>query len=62
MTCFCVHVECVEGAVRLTEARLKRDILERRLIDFQPTENGFEVIRVDALNAVEGKVTFLHVR
>ena len=43
--------------MRLTEARLKRDILERRLIDFQPTENGFEVIRVDALNAVEGRVS-----
>ena len=54
-----MNVECVEGAVRLTEARLKRDILERRLIDFQPTENGFEVIRVDALNAVEGKVILL---
>ena len=53
--------ESVEGVVRITEARLKRDILERKIIDFCPTDNGFEVVRVDALSAPEGKVRLLHV-
>ena len=46
----------MEGVVRLTEARLRRDILERRVIDFLPTENGFEVIKTEALSVPEGKV------
>ena len=53
--CFCC-AESVEGVVRLTEARLRRDILERRVIDFLPTENGFEVIKTEALSVPEGKV------
>ena len=54
----------MEGVVRITEARLKRDILERKVIDFRPNDSGFEVVRVDALSAPEGKVLFnllLHV-
>ena len=49
----------MEGVVRLTEARLKREVLERRVIDFRPTDNGFEVIRVEALSAAEGKVCLI---
>ena len=40
----------MEGVVRITEARLKRDILERKVIDFRPNDSGFEVVRVDALS------------
>ena len=50
------HAESVEGVVRITEARLKREILERRVIDFHPMDNGFEVVKTDALSAPEGKV------
>ena len=50
------YIESVEGVVRITEARLKRDILERKVIDFRPNDSGFEVVRVDALSAPEGKV------
>ena len=50
------YAESVEGVVRITEARLRREILERRVIDFLPTENGYEVIKTEALSVPEGKV------
>jgi len=49
----------VEGTARITEARLKREVGEGKIIDFRCTEEGYEVIRLEALNAKENKVKHL---
>lgn len=41
---------------RITEARLKRETLEGKLVDFWRTERGYEIIRLEALNGKENKV------
>ncbi len=57
--CECVCVMCdacadfVEGAVRLTEARLGRD---SSIIDFRRRESGFELYKVDAIFSPDCKV------
>ena len=53
-----VHTELqvVEGTARITEARLKREVGEGKIIDFRCTEEGYEVIRLGALNVKENKV------
>jgi len=50
----------VEGTARITEARLKREVGEGKIIDFRCTEEGYEVIRLEALNAKENKVRHTH--
>ena len=56
-----VHTELqvVEGTARITEARLKREVGEGKIIDFRCTEEGYEVIRLEALNVKENKVRCL---
>ena len=53
-----VHTELqvVEGTARITEARLKREVGEGKIIDFRCTEEGYEVIRLEPLNVKENKV------
>lgn len=41
---------------RITEARLKRETLEGKLVDFWRTDKGYEIIRLEALNGKENKV------
>ena len=58
--CVCVcalYTELVEGTARINEARLKRDVAEGKIIDFWRTERGYEVIRLQALNARENKAS-----
>ena len=45
----------------ITEARLKRDVAEGKIVDFWRTDRGYEVIRLEALNGRENKVTILTV-
>jgi len=42
---------------RITEARLRRDVSEGKIVDFQRSNGGFEVIRREALNGHESKVS-----
>ena len=46
----------MEGTARITEARLKREVGEGNIIDFRRVEDGYEVIRLDAINGKENKV------
>ena len=46
----------MEGVARITEARLRRDVSEGRIVDFQRSDGGFEVVRREALNGHESKV------
>ena len=48
--------ELVEGAARITEARLKREVGEGKIVDFWRTDRGYEVIRLEALSERENKV------
>ena len=48
--------ELVEGAARITEARLKREVGEGKIVDFWRTDSGYEVVRLEALNERENKV------
>jgi len=47
--------DTVEGMARITEARLRRDVSEGKIVDFQRSNVGFEVIRREALNGHESK-------
>ena len=46
----------MEEVARVTEARLKRDVSEGKIVDFWRTEDGFEFIRTDAISTKESKV------
>ena len=46
----------VEGAVRLTEARLRREVTEGKIVDFRRVEGGFEIMRVEAVSGAKNKV------
>ena len=47
----------VEGVVRLTEARLRRDLSEGKIVDFRRSDSGgFEVVRVEAITGPKNKV------
>ena len=48
--------DTVEGVARITEARLKREVSEGKIIDFQRSEVGFDVIRAEAMNSKQNKV------
>jgi hypothetical protein len=52
---YCCNTELVEGAARITEARLKREVGEGKIVDFWRTDRGYEVIRLEALNERENK-------
>ena len=55
--------EMVENTAppRITEARLKRETLEGKLVDFWRTERGYEIIRLEALNGKENKVLLIYI-
>lgn len=55
-TLFHCPLDIVEGMARITEARLRRDVSEGKIVDFQRSNGGFEVIRREALNGHESKV------
>ena len=59
-TTTCTRTELVEGTARITEARLKREVGEGKIIDFWRREGGYAVIRLDALNERENKVREYH--
>lgn len=46
----------VEGTARITEARLKREVGEGKIIDFWRMDGGYSVIRLEALYERENKV------
>lgn len=46
----------IEGVSRLTEARLRRDVTEGKIVDFRHVEGGFEVVRMEAVTQTENKV------
>ncbi len=52
----------IEGAVRLTEARLRRELTEGKIIDFIRTDGGFEVIRLDAIKSRRNKVNMVSIK
>ena len=50
-------LDTVEGVARVTEARLKREVSEGKIIDFRRSEVGFDVIRMEAMNSKQNKVS-----
>lgn len=57
MTLYYSHTDHVEGVARLTEARLRRDVTEGKIVDFRHIEGGFEVVRVEAITQTQNKVS-----
>ncbi len=53
----CSLADHIEGVVRLTEARLRRDLSEGRIVDFRHIDGGFEVVRVEAITQTKFKVS-----
>ena len=49
--------DTVEGVAQITEVRLKREVNEGKIIDFQRSEVGFDVIRMEAMNSKLNKVS-----
>ena len=49
--------DTVEGVARITEARLKREVSEGKIIDFRRSEVGFDVIRIEAMNSKQNKAS-----
>lgn len=45
--------EAVDGVARLTEARLRREVSEGKLLDFRRVDSGFEVIKLAAISKVK---------
>ena len=41
---------------RITEARLRREVSEGKIVDFRRSDGGFDVIRKEAMNRQETKV------
>ena len=56
----CALSDHVEGAVRLTEARLRQESTEGKIIDFKQTEGGFEVVRLAAINGPQSKASVIN--
>ena len=48
--------DTVKGIAWITEARLKREVSEGKIIDFQRSEVGFEILRIEAINSKQTKV------
>ena len=48
--------DTVEGMARITEARLRREVSEGKIVDFRRSDGGFDVIRKESMNRQETKV------